>query len=478
MSSADTSPLSCPRCGATLRRGGHLAGQCFVCLLESALEVVEVHPTNSERFDHYQVATHADGSLVELGRGAMGVTYKAVDLKKLIHRDIKPSNIMVKLDDGGILTAKIIDLGLAKTAEQTNTGTVISTIGSFFGTPEYSSPEQFAGFGVDIRSDLYSLGVTLWEMVTGRIPFQGTGLELMYHHQRSPLPLEQLNKLPQPIIILLESLLAKDPEWRFQRPDDLLRGLPSIREACTKGRLITDQSFRLISEPNITAATDDSEDTKAEGENCENISLYEHYFQGIALLEVGDPDANKRAVEHFKKGIPLLGQSKLTIATVPIPSTSYRDSFDPGILPDRRELIRKSETKSLVGVWQVNILPKNDAIPLLSVAIFGADGSFSTSTNRLLPPIPGIHAIATELGPGYGAWMPARNNEFGLTYYALLRNKQGRVSGFMRVKSTIILSTSGDQNTAEGEVDFLDANWNIVFSTTTTTTATRLSTAP
>ena len=55
----------------------------------------------------------------------------AVHKQKLVHRDIKPSNIMVKLDDGGTLTAKIIDLGLAKAAEKTNTGTVISTIGSF-----------------------------------------------------------------------------------------------------------------------------------------------------------------------------------------------------------------------------------------------------------------------------------------------------------------------------------------------------------
>src|ERR1700728_2776548 len=77
MSSADTPQLSCPRCGAPVQRGG----QCFVCLLGLALEDAKVPTTNPERFDHYQVATRLDGSLVELGRGAMGVTYKAVDLE-------------------------------------------------------------------------------------------------------------------------------------------------------------------------------------------------------------------------------------------------------------------------------------------------------------------------------------------------------------------------------------------------------------
>jgi eukaryotic-like serine/threonine-protein kinase len=89
-----------------------------------------------------------------------------------LHRDIKPSNILVRLKDDGVTTAKIIDLGLAKAVNEPSVQTAISTPGVFAGTPEFASPEQFAGVPVDIRSDLYSLGVTLWEMVTGRAPFQ------------------------------------------------------------------------------------------------------------------------------------------------------------------------------------------------------------------------------------------------------------------------------------------------------------------
>ena len=82
----------------------------------------------------------------------------AVHKQKLVHRDIKPSNIMVSVEEGGAVTAKIIDLGLAKPAPDAPAEAAISTPGAFAGTPEFASPEQFAGVGVDIRSDLYSLG--------------------------------------------------------------------------------------------------------------------------------------------------------------------------------------------------------------------------------------------------------------------------------------------------------------------------------
>ena len=73
------------------------------------------------------------------------------------------------------VTAKIIDLGLAKPAPDAPAAAAISTPGAFAGTPEFASPEQFAGIQVDIRSDLYSLGVTLWEMVTGQADFAPLG---------------------------------------------------------------------------------------------------------------------------------------------------------------------------------------------------------------------------------------------------------------------------------------------------------------
>ncbi|MBV8277875.1 MAG: protein kinase [Verrucomicrobia bacterium] len=163
----------------------------------------------------------------------------AVHKEKLVHRDIKPSNIMVSLEDGGAVSAKIIDLGLAKSLDEPGAQTAISTPGAFAGTPEFASPEQFAGIAVDIRSDLYSLGATLWEMLTGKTPFRGSPSEVMHQHQHGPLPLKQLEDFPQPVVVLLEALLEKDPGRRFQNPADLLNAIATITGAIHARRRIT-----------------------------------------------------------------------------------------------------------------------------------------------------------------------------------------------------------------------------------------------
>ena len=99
---------------------------------------------------------------------------------------------------------------------------------------------------MDIRSDLYSLGVTLWEMVTGQTPFRGSPAEVMYQHQHAPLPLEQLEDVPQPVVVLLEILLEKDPARRFQTPAELLKAMPTITGAIDAGRRITRQSLQKM----------------------------------------------------------------------------------------------------------------------------------------------------------------------------------------------------------------------------------------
>src|SRR4029077_17813414 len=139
--------------------------------------------------------------------------------------DIKPSNIMVNLEDEGAVTAKIIDLGLAKAVNELDSQAAISTLGAFVGTPEFASPEQFAGVQVDIRSDLYSLGATLWKMLTSQTPFRGTSAELMHQHLHAPLSVGELDQVPQPVVVLLEALLKKDPGQRFQSPAELLKAI-------------------------------------------------------------------------------------------------------------------------------------------------------------------------------------------------------------------------------------------------------------
>jgi tRNA A-37 threonylcarbamoyl transferase component Bud32 len=168
----------------------------------------------------------------------------AVHKQKLVHRDIKPSNIMVSVEEGSTVTAKIIDLGLAKPAPDAPAEAAISTPGAFAGTPEFASPEQFAGVGVDIRSDLYSLGVVLWEMLTGHPVFRGSPAEVMYQHQHAPLPLDLLEAVPQPVVFLVKVLLEKDPGQRFQNPAELLNAIPTITGAIDARRKITRQSLQ------------------------------------------------------------------------------------------------------------------------------------------------------------------------------------------------------------------------------------------
>jgi TolB-like protein len=142
---------------------------------------------------------------------------------------------MVSLKEGKLESVKIIDLGLAKGGAEED---AISSLGSFIGTPEFASPEQFAGIGADIRSALYSLGVTLWEMLAGKLPFQGSRVDLMDQHQHARPPSEQLKGIPAPIAALLEIVLAKDPNDRFQRPPQLQKALARVKEAIiSKSRL-------------------------------------------------------------------------------------------------------------------------------------------------------------------------------------------------------------------------------------------------
>ena len=96
---------------------------------------------------------------------------------------------------------------------------------------------------MDIRSDLYSLGVTLWEMLTGEAPFRGSSAELMHQHQHSPLPLGQLEGVPQPVVVLAELLLEKDPRRRFQNPTELLEVMPTVAGAIKQGCTLTRQSL-------------------------------------------------------------------------------------------------------------------------------------------------------------------------------------------------------------------------------------------
>ena len=136
----------------------------------------------------------------------------------LIHRDLKPGNIMLKPGNAGAteLEVKIIDFGLAKAVADVG-GEMDITHGEFVGTPNFASPEQFESRPVDVRSDIYSLGATLWFALTGKTPFAGRNIEEIRGAQKlAALPTEQLKAahVPPPLRSLLKSMLALEPAGR------------------------------------------------------------------------------------------------------------------------------------------------------------------------------------------------------------------------------------------------------------------------
>jgi serine/threonine protein kinase/Tfp pilus assembly protein PilF len=328
--------LTCPICGGALEEtsGGGLG--CMVCLLRvgiwgedpAAAGPEDSPPPGDERFGVYVIERRPDGSLYELGRGAMGVTYRAIDTSLqrkvalkvikigiarrsaearerfmrearataalrheniatvfqfgireetgqcfyameliegetldervhrtgpldvrstidiaqqvtsaltaaekhgLVHRDLKPANLMLVSPDGKTASAdrndekllvKIIDFGLAK-ALNAPVDLMSLTRDGFVGTPAFASPEQFDPESVrgclDVRSDIYSLGATLWFALTGKTPFAGHSVEEIHRAQQSnALPVEQLKAahVPSRLRSLLTSMLALEPAAR------------------------------------------------------------------------------------------------------------------------------------------------------------------------------------------------------------------------------------------------------------------------
>lgn len=142
----------------------------------------------------------------------------------MIHRDVKPANLFLcRAEDGTRTRVKVLDFGFVRLRDEAT----LTASGQVVGTPEYMAPEQIQGARCTAASDLYSLGVVLFEMLTGATPFRGSLTELfMLHAQASaPRPSSVLPSVPAVFDALVAKLLAKDPALR---PRDARRALPEI----------------------------------------------------------------------------------------------------------------------------------------------------------------------------------------------------------------------------------------------------------
>jgi serine/threonine protein kinase len=136
--------------------------------------------------------------------------------KGVVHRDIKPANILIGLDGA----VKIADFGLAQAQDLIS----VTVTGSIVGTPAYMSPEQAGGKKIDHRSDLFSLGVVMYEMITGGKPFKGENYSSIIHEILTvapPKPFEANPLIPREISTVIEKMLNKDPEQRYQNVDEV-----------------------------------------------------------------------------------------------------------------------------------------------------------------------------------------------------------------------------------------------------------------
>jgi serine/threonine protein kinase len=391
-------------------------------------------------FDHYKVFTNEDGSLVELGRGAMGITYKAFDTNlrvnvalkvvnarflksdiaqqrfirearaaaqlrhpnvgsvfhlgtsddsyfyameyidgetleslvkrqggldpalalnitiqvtralsaatkhQLVHRDIKPANLMLVKDDDEYVV-KVIDFGLAKSIkvdEEEDAATI--SMGGFVGTATFASPEQLEEKELDSRSDIYSLGVTLWYMLVGHAPFSGSIAQVMSQHLSRPAPVEQIEKVPSELRGLLLRMVDKDPAQRPQTPAALRVEL----ENCLAHLGTPDASATAVDEvivvekpKPIAAKIDKPKPSKP----SEPLSVNLYGIAGGLLIVVA---LALFLFFKFRSGEKTAGLEKPTTsasaAPIETPATTVKPTASPSAttIPDRSALIKKA----------------------------------------------------------------------------------------------------------------------------------------
>lgn len=185
----------------------------------------------------------------------------------IIHRDIKPSNMLVMQDQSLGELVKVLDFGISKLLQEDSDQT-----STYMGTMGYSSPEQMEGRELDVRSDIYSLGVMMFEMLTGKLPIQAETNSFAgwykAHNYQPPKSLEVALpglKLPKPLEVLVMSCLDKDPNQRPQSILEILKTLEPLEERYANNRSLSDRISGMLMRQNVPVQESEERSSSSRG---------------------------------------------------------------------------------------------------------------------------------------------------------------------------------------------------------------------
>ncbi|MFC1561083.1 protein kinase [Candidatus Latescibacterota bacterium] len=230
----------------------------------------------------------------------------------IIHRDLKPDNIMIDKDNRAIVT----DFGIARATQDPK----ITQTGLIIGTPKYMSPEQAIGEEVDIRSDIYSMGLIIYEMATKNFPFDSKGIQyyLYSHISKKPVPPRRYNSdIPSWLNDIILKCLEKDPNKRFQGTHDLRIALSEHKspEPVVKVKSSVDLADSVVSQKKISwipqQANQINSDTREYVNNILNEIPNLPVNTRRLILQVSDMDSDSKEIAKLASSDPVLVSSIL-----------------------------------------------------------------------------------------------------------------------------------------------------------------------